>query len=65
VSRTSPTKAPASKTKARAEAPKKSARGKGLSLDRRFTERGTDPLDGVVWERRSSVITNPDGSCVF
>jgi len=65
VSRTSPTKAPASKTKARAEAPKKSARGKGLSLDRRFTERGTDPLDGVVWERRSSVITNPDGSVVF
>ncbi|MBK8253543.1 MAG: vitamin B12-dependent ribonucleotide reductase [Polyangiaceae bacterium] len=40
------------------------ARG-GLSFERRFTERGKDPLTQVTWERRSSVITNPDGSVVF
>ncbi len=37
----------------------------GLTFDRRFTERGKDPLDQVTWERRSSIITNPDGSIVF
>ncbi len=37
----------------------------GLAFDRTFTERGKDPLDHVTWERRSSVITNPDGSVVF
>ncbi|MEZ4294469.1 MAG: vitamin B12-dependent ribonucleotide reductase [Polyangiaceae bacterium] len=40
------------------------ARG-GLAFERRYTERGKDPLDHVTWERRSSVITNPDGSVVF
>jgi ribonucleoside-diphosphate reductase alpha chain len=48
--------------------PKKGAatkRSRGLSFDRAFTVRGTDPLDAVTWERRSSVITNPDGSVVF
>ncbi len=44
--------------------PKKSA-ARGLAFDRRYTERGADPLDQVTWERRSSVITNPDGSVVF
>ena len=38
---------------------------KGLSFERLYTERGTDPLDQVTWERRSSVINNPDGSVVF
>jgi ribonucleoside-diphosphate reductase alpha chain len=38
---------------------------KGLSLDRHFTTTGASPLDEVVWERRRSVITNPDGSVVF
>jgi ribonucleoside-diphosphate reductase alpha chain len=38
---------------------------RGLAFERRFTHRGADPLDGVTWERRSSVITNPDGSIVF
>ncbi len=40
------------------------ARG-GLSFERVFTERSKDPMDQVTWERRSSVITNPDGSVVF
>jgi ribonucleoside-diphosphate reductase alpha chain len=38
---------------------------KGVRVDRRFTSQGTDPLDTVVYERRSSTITNPDGSIVF
>jgi ribonucleoside-diphosphate reductase alpha chain len=44
---------------------KKAARGRGLAFERRFTHRGANPLDEVTWERRSSVITNPDGSVVF
>src|SRR6185369_11017863 len=38
---------------------------KGLSLERRYTDAATDADAGVVWERRQSVITNPDGSVVF
>ncbi|MGZ3417901.1 MAG: vitamin B12-dependent ribonucleotide reductase [Polyangiales bacterium] len=34
-------------------------------VERRFTKPGVDPLDEVVYERRTSVITNPDGSTVF
>ena len=43
-----------------------SARGsRGVHVDRRFTAPSADPLDTVVYERRSSTITNPDGSIVF
>jgi ribonucleoside-diphosphate reductase alpha chain len=38
---------------------------RGLRVPRRFTAPGTDPLDVVSYERRSSTITNPDGSVVF
>jgi ribonucleoside-diphosphate reductase alpha chain len=38
---------------------------RGLPVPRRFTSEGTDPLDSVVYERRSSTISNPDGSVVF
>ncbi len=38
---------------------------KGLRINRRFTEAGTDPYDKVEWSRRDSRITNPDGSTVF
>ncbi len=34
-------------------------------VERRFTKPGVDPLDEVTWERRTSIITNPDGSTVF
>ncbi|MDC3960181.1 vitamin B12-dependent ribonucleotide reductase [Polyangium jinanense] len=44
---------------------KKAARPRGLTFDRVFTHRGANPLDEVTWERRSSVINNPDGSVVF
>jgi ribonucleoside-diphosphate reductase alpha chain len=37
----------------------------GISVERRNTTAQMDPLDAVVYERRSSVITNPDGSIVF
>ncbi len=39
--------------------------GKGLAIERHFTSAGASPFDSVVWERRQSVITNPDGSVVF
>jgi ribonucleoside-diphosphate reductase alpha chain len=58
--------APAGKTRAAARDGAVAKRSsKGLSFDRRHTRRGADPLDEVLWERRSSVITNPDGSVVF
>ncbi len=38
---------------------------KGLAFDRHFSAEGTHPFDEVVWERRQSLITNPDGSVVF
>ena len=37
----------------------------GVSIPRRFTTPGVDPLSEVVFEQRRSVITNPDGSVVF
>jgi ribonucleoside-diphosphate reductase alpha chain len=38
---------------------------KGLRINRRFTEAGTDPYERIEWSRRDSRITNPDGSVVF
>src|SRR5437868_10787552 len=38
---------------------------RGAAVPRRYTEPSADPFDSVVWERRSSIITNPDGSVVF
>ena len=36
-----------------------------LEIPRRFTTPGSNPLDEMVYVRRTSVITNPDGSTVF
>ncbi len=44
---------------------KRTGASRGLTVTRRFTRSGQDPLDAVVYERRSSTITNPDGSIVF
>jgi len=44
---------------------RRSKKRKGLTLQRLFTRPGEDPLADVVWERRQSMITNPDGSVVF
>jgi len=38
---------------------------KGLSIKRLFTTNGADPFSQVHYEKRSSIITNPDGSVVF
>jgi ribonucleoside-diphosphate reductase alpha chain len=43
----------------------KARKAAGLSLERRFTSEQQKPFDALVWERRSSVISNPDGSQVF
>jgi ribonucleoside-diphosphate reductase alpha chain len=58
--------AAAARAKSEKPARSKSARpARGVAIERRFTAPGTDPLDAVVYERRSSTITNPDGSIVF
>ncbi len=38
---------------------------RGVSFARRYTVAGRDALADVVWERRQSIISNPDGSTVF
>jgi ribonucleoside-diphosphate reductase alpha chain len=50
------------KARPAARSPKTS---RGVRVERHFTVAGSDPLDAVVYERRSSAITNPDGSIVF
>ena len=37
----------------------------GLTVERRFTAQEHDPFAGVRWTRKTSRITNPDGSVVF
>jgi ribonucleoside-diphosphate reductase alpha chain len=49
----------------RGSTPPRARKGKGLNFDRYFSRDGKHPFDEVVWERRQSVITNPDGSVVF
>jgi len=36
-----------------------------MKIERRFTQPGIDPLDAVEWDRRESVIREPDGTVVF
>ncbi len=38
---------------------------KGLSFSRLFTKAGVHPYSQIKWEKRRSVISNPDGSVVF
>jgi ribonucleoside-diphosphate reductase alpha chain len=37
----------------------------GLKIQRYWTRAGESPLEKIEWDRRSSVIKNPDGSVVF
>jgi len=39
--------------------------GKGLRIQRYFTQPGVDPFDAVEWERRTAVITGERGEVVF
>ncbi len=36
-----------------------------MKITRKFTNAGSDPFAGVKWVKRTSKITNPDGSVVF
>ena len=36
-----------------------------MKIPRKFTSQGRDPFDSVKWVKRSSRISNPDGSVVF
>ena len=40
------------------------AKNSGLKVDRKYTTPG-NPYNNITWEKRSSKITNPDGSVVF
>ncbi|MDA9676969.1 vitamin B12-dependent ribonucleotide reductase, partial [bacterium] len=40
------------------------AKSSGLKISRKYTSKG-DPYKGIVWEKRTSKIANPDGSVVF
>ncbi len=62
--RTTPGSGASKKTKAKNGAATRTTR-KGVEVPRHFTNVGEDALDSVVYERRSSIITNPDGSIVF
>ncbi len=47
------------------EAPATKVYNQGLRFHRHFTTAGVHPFDAIKWERRTSVIMNPDGSVVF
>ena len=49
----------------RTETAERPARRRGLSINRHFTAGGLDPYASVSWSRRTSRITNPDGTVVF
>ena len=40
------------------------AKNSGLKIERKYTSKG-DPYKGIIWEKRTSKIANPDGSVVF
>src|SRR5690606_34913269 len=40
-------------------------RTRAMKISRKFTQAGSDPFATVQWVKRSSKITNPDGSVVF
>lgn len=44
---------------------KKENKGKGMKIDRYFTQKGVSPYDLFTYEKRTSVIRNPAGDAVF
>ncbi len=58
-------KAPTSSKSAESKSASRKRRSGGLPFERRYTDGKTAPADALVWERRSSTISNPDGSHVF
>jgi ribonucleoside-diphosphate reductase alpha chain len=63
--RASASTAPKASKRTSGETRKAGKAHRGVHVQRHFTLAATDPLDSVVYERRSSTITNPDGSIVF
>ena len=57
--------APAVGTSPRPKATPASVRGEGVKFRRAFTKPGVHPYDAIKWEKRTSKISNPDGSTVF
>jgi ribonucleoside-diphosphate reductase alpha chain len=49
----------------KSEAASTARRAGGLRIARLFTRPGQDPYETIAWTRRTSRITNPDGSVVF
>lgn len=39
--------------------------GQGLNISRRFTQPGVHPFDEITFEKRTSKITEPDGTIIF
>jgi ribonucleoside-diphosphate reductase alpha chain len=52
-------------TSSQAAPNKRAKKSRGLTFERRYTHAGGDALGDMLWEGRTSVITNPDGSVVF
>src|SRR5438552_11804871 len=53
------------KAMARSSSTSSTPTGAGMRVPRRFTRPGVHPFDEVRWDKRRTVITNPDGSVVF
>ncbi len=49
----------------RVRGPGYDARGSAVKIERRYTQEGADPFDGIEFVERTSRIVNPDGSVVF
>ncbi len=53
------------KTKTGAKAKREAPPTNGVKLARRYTAANANVFDTIRWDRRDSMITNPDGSVVF
>lgn len=62
---TSTTESTTPKTAATQPSTAKKNLGKGMSIQRVFTTPGSDPLEELTYEKRTSRIANTDGSVVF
>ena len=40
-------------------------KGKGLTVERRYTTEGIDPFDAIEWELRTAIIANDKGETLF
>jgi ribonucleoside-diphosphate reductase alpha chain len=44
---------------------RQSSSGKGLVVDRIFTQKGSGPFDGIEWDKRKASITDDKGTVIF